>query len=478
MPAQLLQEQPKPKFRAGHTLLPLTRWGWETDFATKVELAKNWGYALDFGECTAARVKQLDDPKSDFSKLVALTVSNPKQYPLAVMTPRPFLRRGDDFCKQLPDSAWCHDIHGKLIETQGGAFLSPEAPDAVFERAASIVAEPLKALRKKAPIAIVLNGGEYPLGVAGWELKHWIQDPKVVKAVGSQSWFEYLSKQKARQEMCVTRAVREQVPDRLAYILYPIDGCQYRNHNDDWWQWTYDYRWMKPVVDLPGSSLYFREFNSGWTGDNDLLTQAINAVGFQIELGEPLAYNWFCSGWDQAAVIKAKQNPYADQEHYMGFLKCCYTAGAIGGCAGFFSYPKGGFAADQGDKMSDWLAQMVTLAHVQALFSHLDDFLRQGDLLPGPNMHRWSKSQPAYEFPTGDPQVRVVARLHRNRKEWLITAWAAGGENREVSVDFLELSTLKLLARKCGSVYRATLTNGKPSLKLIDVDGMNPSAGP
>ena len=57
---------------------------------------------------------------------------------------------------------------------------------------------------------------------------------------------------------------------------------------------------------------------------------------------------------------------------------------------------------------------MVALARVHALFSHLEMFLRQGDLLPGPNHHRFSKDLPAYEFPSGDPNVRVVARKLRN----------------------------------------------------------------
>ena len=53
----------------------------------------------------------------------------------------------------------------------------------------------------------------------------------------------------------------------------------------------------------------------------------------------------------------------------MGFLKCYYTAGMVGGVAGYFSYPPGGFEADLGDPMPSWLQQMVTLAHAQALFA-------------------------------------------------------------------------------------------------------------
>jgi hypothetical protein len=73
---------------------------------------------------------------------------------------------------------------------------------------------------------------------------------------------------------------------------------------------------------------------------------------------------------------------FSDIEHYMGFLKCCYTAGMIGAVAGYFAYPKRGFGEDLGDEMPHWLKQMMALSYVQALFSYLDDFLRSGDLLP------------------------------------------------------------------------------------------------
>lgn len=151
----------------------------------------------------------------------------------------------------------------------------------------------------------------------------------------------------------------------------------------------------------------------------------------------------------------------------------------IGGVAGYFSYPKGGFGADLGDEPPHWLRQKMVLSHVHALFSHLEDFLRSGDLLPGPKRHRWSKDLPAYEFPTGDATVRVLVRVlvrkHRQRNEWLVTAWAAGGEDRDVNVTVPELGELCMRACGCGSVYRATLRDGKPELTLVDREGMTPT---
>jgi hypothetical protein len=415
-------------------------------------------------------VSKLDDPESVASKICALAASDPKRYPLCVLTHRPFLSK--EFRAALPDEAWCRDAGGNLIEAPRRR-LSPEAPNEVFRRAGALSAGPLAQIQEKAPIAILLNGGEYGLGVFGFCAEAWKQDPKVAEAKGDADWFDYISRSKARQELPISEAVRAQAPDRLLYLYYHTSGCPHRNRYSTWWHWAWDYEAMKPISDLPNISIYYKQFNSGWTGDNDMLTQALNAVGRDVALGCPLSYNWVCGGWTQK---KLGEEAHSDAEHYMGFLKCYYTAGMIGGVAGYFSYPPGGFAADLGDRAPKWLEQMIVLGRVHALFSHLEEFLRKGDLLPGPQRHRWSKDQPAYEFPTGKEDVRVLARRHKNRAEWLVTAWAAGEHDADATVEIPDLGAITLRARTCGSVYRATLRDGRPSLRLVDGDGMFPTA--
>ncbi|MBT7165810.1 MAG: hypothetical protein HN904_23725, partial [Victivallales bacterium] len=80
--------------------------------------------------------------------------------------------------------------------------------------------------------------------------------------------------------------------------------------------------------------------------------------------------------------------------------------------------------------------------------------------------------QPAYEFPTGDAEARVVVRKHREHDEWLVTAWAAGGPEREVKVTIPELGEIALQARPSGAVYRVT----KDATRLVDEDGLLPTA--
>ena len=48
-PAAYLASLSRPVFRAGHTLPPLTRYGWTLPLEVNAELARHWGYALEMG---------------------------------------------------------------------------------------------------------------------------------------------------------------------------------------------------------------------------------------------------------------------------------------------------------------------------------------------------------------------------------------------------------------------------------------------
>jgi hypothetical protein len=461
---QFLQESPKPRFRSGYTLPRLSRWGWTMSYDTRVELCENWGYALEFGGyATQSTVNNLNNPSSIESRICALTASNPQRYPLFVLLHRPFLY--SSFVDALPESTWCHDAAGNRIVTDQWKLYSPIMPDSNYQDAGTQGAAPLARILQACPISIILNGGEYGLSVYGHSGLVWGADPAVVAAKGTRSWYDFISDRKAHYEQFVTDATVAQVPGLDLYLYYYTDGAPHRMAYGSWWQWVWDYACMRTISTVPNSSIYYLEFNTGWTGDRDMLTEALNSAAYQTSFGDRLSYNWVCGGY--------KAGEFSDDAHYMGFLKNWYTAGMIGGIAGYFSYPTGGFTGDVGATIPSWLMQMMTLGRVHALFSQFEDFQRNGDLLPGPNMHKWSTDLPAYEFPTGDADARVLARKHRDRSEWLICAWAAGGADRQVSATVPGLGTVNVLARACGTVYRA---KPGPVLTLIDADGMLPTA--
>ena len=482
-PSAYLATLEKPVFRQGHTLPPLTRYGWTMPFDTRVAMARDWGYALEFGGyVTEKSAAKLDDPKSVESRLVKLVAGDPKTYKLSVICSRRLPTA------EAPAGAWARDAEGRFLSGKAESLdgtewnkgmrtvYSPAAPDSVWKLAGKYRADPLAKVRQKCPIAIVLNGGEYGIGVLGFAQKVWEKDPRIVKHKGELSWYQYVSQRKANAEMLIAAAVKKVAHDRLLYIYYTTTGGTHRGRGGGWRSWMYGYQWMKPVSDLASSEHYYRHFNSGWTGGtDDLLTQALNARGFEIANGQPLCYDWFCAGWPRAKGLGSDKQladgGLGDLSLHMGFLKCMYVAGLVGGNAGYYSYPKGGFAKPfPADKPPHWLGQMVVFGRVHALFSHLEDYIRGGELLPGPNKHVMMKEQPAYELHSGDKDVRVLARKRKGKDAWLVAAWAVGGKARTVKADIPSAGRLELLARPCGSVYVVTKTGDKPVTRQVDTN--------
>ena len=503
-PAQWLQRQPKPIFKPGHTMPRLTRYAYDLDVETFKELAGDWNYVVQTNYLSEEAVTStLNDPiNGRYSKLVALTLSNPKKYPLGVILDR------NEPPTPAPET-FLRDADGKLLN---GSTYSPLNPQSVLDQMAELRARPLRELRKKVPINMILNGGEYGLGVPGFMQKYAEQDPKVVEAKNKSGldWISFISKAKKHEMDTIAAATRKAVPDRSLYIYYAT-GAPDRNRYGGWRDWGMDPGDALEGSDLPATEYYYKHFNDGYLssiGNNDMLSRALNSMGFQIAHGKKYSYDWLSAGWaDEAdpnappvAAPAAPPKPNADsgETHelsdnnaaalvdptvaevspmnlYTGFLKCIFTAGTLGGNAGYYAFPGGGFnGAFPADKPKNYLPQMTALSQVQALFSYLETDLRNSDLLPGPNKHAKSNDQPAYEFPTGDANARVLARKHRTLNKWLITAWTAGVD-RQVKVTIPVLGEVTLLARAAGSVYTATLKDNKPQLTLDDPDAMLPT---
>ena len=490
-PLQYLASQKAPRFKRGHTLPPLTRYGWSQPFALRKAFADGWGYAVELGGYVTGRtLEKMDDPDSDEAKTIALVNSDPKKYKLSVICAR-------HFPKEVPPGTWTRDAEGKLLKADAKSYdgtqwhpgmktvISPLAPDELWAEFGRGRAEPLAAVRARAPISIVLNGGEYGLGVKGFAGKVWKLDPRVAEQITGRDWFEFLSKHKARAEKIIADAVRAAVPDRELYIYYTTSGCGHRNRYGGWSNWAFDYKHMHVASDLPSDEHYANHFNSGWLGKMDILSMALNSTGVQIAQGHPLAYSWFwCKRRDENMRV------------YMGFLKCIYVMGTIGGNAGAYHYPD--FTAGfEPEDPPYWLEQMVVLARVHAFFSHLEDHIRNGELEPGPYRHYWTVDNPAYELlPAGmndvvqdkstrggekvkvlemGRPVRVLARRHARKKEALVAVWAADGEKRDVTVDVPGFGEVNLVARDVGSVYRVRKGWRRTSVELLDTNEECPS---
>jgi hypothetical protein len=244
--------------------------------------------------------------------------------------------------------------------------------------------------------------------------------------------------------------------------------------------WAYPYRYMIQGGTIASWQFYFPD-DGVWAptarSKENIPVLATNGAAQAIEAGRPFTYNWVTAGWSLTNPDKV-----SDDKHYMGFLKYLYTLGSIGNVAGYFDYPPGGVSGDLGGSPPDWLRQIMLLSHAHGTFTHLEHYLRSGDLLPGDESHTYSTDlygqpswpHPAYEFVTneGNRSARVAARKLKGADEWLIVAWAAAGDDREISVSIPGLGKVTLLARAEGSLYQAKLG---PATKLLDPAGMDPS---
>lgn len=486
-PAACLAALPKPRFRDGHTLPRLTRYGWSLPLDARKELAESWHYALEFGSVsagacyvTAEVVARLNDPTSDEARLATWALAEPKKFPLSVICTR-------ELPTDVPPETWTRDAQGRPLETQArsldgtewhsgrGKLFSPESPDSVWHRAGELRARPLRALVERGlPIAIVLNGGEYGLGVPGFARSFWEQDPRVVAAKGTRSWPDYISERKGRYEKIIANVVRAAVPERDLYVYYTAGGGTLRNKGPGSDDWGYSFDAMHGVSDLPSNEIYYRHFNDGFRGRLDVLTLALNAAAKEIAAGRPHSYNWISAGWPRGTPQQdagpAAVPDEADLDRWTGFLTCYFTAGMLGCNAGYYAYPPEGFAVSfPAEQPPHWLRQLAVAAYAQARMSHVEDLLRGGYLLPGPTHHALSQEDPAYEFLTGDETARVLVRKSRRRAEWLITAWAADGPDRDVMVDVPELGDVTIRCTKTATVCRAVLAEDRPHYEFIPV---------
>lgn len=480
-----LKAMPAPVFKDGHTLLPLTRWAWPLSYELNIELAQRWGYALDI--YPGREGEALDSGASVASRLVAFNKANGNRYPVSVNTRR-VMHEKDFLAKSVSPQAWTRNRDGSPVLADGKTpVMKPYLGDADIALMANAEVARLKRLRDLGvKVALVLNGAEYAPGVPGHMWRYWKLDPEVsawMTALESKTAMEKVdayASNKAKQEGAIRDAVLNVMPE--AEVVYYTTGDVRRGRVNELQHlaWAYPYRHMIKGGTIPSWEYYYGYFGA-WipakpTTDY-LLPHATNGAAQAIEARKPRSYNWVSAGWSLKSPSLVASDP-----SYLGFLKWLYTLGSVGNVAGYFSYPEGGFNGELGSAPPDWLRQIVLLSHVHATFTHLEGFLRNGDLMPGDGEHVYSKdlygrvgwSHPSYEFANleNDPNVRVSVRKMRARDEWLIAAWAAAGPDRDVTVTIPTLGAVTLSARAQGTLYRAL---PGPKLTLLDPDGMDPS---
>ncbi|WP_086735881.1 PKD domain-containing protein [Erythrobacter colymbi] len=511
-PLDHLKSFPRPALRTGNTMLPLSLASCAVSSDTRVELMKHWAYGGQVNEGT----------NYGEDKVFAELRANPGKYP-SIYDQSSLYGVFDNYQGQRPDyptlppETYIRDAQGNIILRGGRVTVSPIAPDSALVAVGNYIGTNARRLERDTgqKFTLMNNGGEAGFWIPGDnDVKVlWGIDPRVTAAMRAagfnpdnyDDWHRFASRQKARQERIVkeTAYASLQLGRPVAYSWYQES---FGGERGRWSGWKgYNFLWDefivngKPVVsDYASPEMYFAHGNKGWTGFLDFnvpwdaLTIQLRNIGGMRTLGQSLIYPWVSQGWEGSGI--------SDDDTFIGAMKALYTAGAIGAVSGYFVCEGAPFLAmaknnPVGTQVPVQIRGMVNLAKVHALFTFLEPFLRNGDLLPGDGNHPYDGfdiTTPAMEFnPVGEatppaeywiPQTRlnrtarVLARKMRNADRWLVTAWANTGEDRDVKVTIdPKLGQLTLRARKAGSVYIVELEGTQVKQTLVDTDGMNPT---
>ena len=461
-PAEWLQQQTPPRFKPGHTLPRLGQMHCvNPPVDLRAELARNWGFAI-----------RLNRPKGE-PELLRLCAENPSLYQPAAMIGN-LANMESDRSRNWPEGTFLCKADGSPIE--GRPIFSPEMPDAAWRMVIEEAVRQIDGQRGNLPpeaVVTIENWTEYGLTVPVEMAKHAAQDARVLAAKGNRSWQEYVSERKAHYEKQYAEALRRKYPKAL-HTAYTYGGFVGKPAGD----WAWDWRLMKGTTDLPSPECYYNYFNSGFVGGKDMLTLRLYGRHIEIQEGAPHYFGWLCAGYKRN--IKDYQGDpaqglYSDLPRWMGYLKMSYLAGMLGGITtGEFDCTVH-YEPFDSNQPPHWLDQMLVLAHAHALFTWIEADLRNSQLLPGPKPHAWSKEQPAYEFPTGQKDTRVLVRRMNGAPRWLVGAWASDGIKREVTVSIPDLGDYHILARPAGTIYLEEREGETMKRTWLDEDATKPS---
>lgn len=258
-------------------------------------------------------------------------------------------------------------------------------------------------------------------------------------------------------------------------------------------QWGYPQSITGGITDLPSPELY-RGYFISWTSNGhgtnaygSLPELTLNAAHSCIASGAPLMYPFVSGGWSSGGP----PNYISYDDQWMGYLKFLFTAGALSVDYGFYGTPDTTHWTLDATAAPE-VRHALCVGHVQATFSHLENYLRSGTLLDGDydargkghSSHwmsddlygRHTRDFPSYEFVHDDDDQlysKVIARKLDASNDWLICAWRCldSGTDRIIH-STIAGHALTLNARRGGTLYHM---DNAGTLTMLDPLSMDPS---
>lgn len=345
----------------------------------------------------------------------------------------------------------------------------------------------------------------------------WLQDPETLSWIdtvkqypstdaGDTAYFDAISGSKGRQEALVYAAHKALDPT-LTYIYYqPLDlvegvgagttraaGRRTRcvqgvgiTHivpkASDYAGWEFYRGYWASYTSLAYS-------NGGVFRGVTLPEEVLNCIAQTIDQGYSTMVPFIANTWGPG-YSSTDNGP---DDLFMGFVKFIYTCGAVGCVAGYYQPGPIDGSWTIGSGASDQVRAYVTIGHVQATFSHLEDYIRSGTLLDGDydpwgrgySSHILSKNiygqnngwtHPSYEYVHDDSSQlysKVVARKLNASNDWLICAWRCYDDGNDATLSVtIAGHALSVNARRGGTLYHM---DNSGTLTMLDPLSMDPS---
>ncbi|MDX2286347.1 MAG: LamG-like jellyroll fold domain-containing protein [Bacteroidia bacterium] len=476
--ADQLRMYPLPRYRPGHTLMPLINWmepvylggykqpGISDREATRrsvrvqAELASHWGYALMLhNSATAASLAYVQDTTQFMGAWIRLANQHP-EWPLAVTSFWPQIkhnRPGDPsrlpniYRTDLPAAYYLRDRQGAYLTGTGDKTdklltISPAAPDEKFIEDGLVQRRNMEHLLSQLtrPIQLITeNGEEPPLPGAAKALE---ADPAVVAhraRLGFKDWNTYQAAQKSRFQTLYSNQFRTLPQLRnTVFTWYGLDGGPL-----DRFEWTEIRKTMTPINGQYYSTPDFyprwpenwRYWRGAWRGWDWLRI----AREKEIQAGDRLFSPYIAAGWS----LRPEDNLMPAQ--WLGLLKHLGVIGAEFYYTFHANEGKGGFADPD-----TYIWQAAMPAYAQALTSRYEDLLREGNVL------RDAQGVPQIQHWAGDPRVLLTIRKHDREERYVMAANVnpmsnvPGNVEAETDAVFRLGNTLyRVMARRQGSVY-------------------------
>lgn len=501
LPREFLQQQTQPVFRLKHTLPFLQCNGFGSvdytgqnepvrGYLNMLEMA-NWGYAFDLDsnlfnpdEFDANKLI-VDDPQSEVRKMIDLAKNDPDKYKLSTVISRYGQTEKIPFSPTECPECYLRDANNQVIISNNHPFMSPLISDEKLDLCSQKLVRMYQYIQNIAPISYATDYGEIGPFIPLFAKQNWFLDPNVGIDYGnvwtndhdfniyySQKWSRFL------------KGLWQRFPSVLAQdgfvTAYTNDGGESRGR---WWGWEeYNslFEFTKETTKYANGQSYYNLQNQGYNtvpgGDYrpDMLSTFLYRRSTEIILGQPYGVEW-----TNGACASAE----TEYDRWTGFLKCIYVGGNLSSLAGFFGDDWGGNTTLQQlypprfDPINPpfYIKQVMALSRVHAIFSWIEPFTRNSDLLIGNvNAQWWGNQNLLAEFSNTaqDKGLRVMARKLKNDDKWLVIAWAMTGEDRLVEVTIPELGLIKLYARKAGTIYHVDKTSGNTTFNILDNDSM------